>query len=114
MDPGMIARMLAATPTPPSATSARANVRYLIAEDRTNGAIGQQLVISEDAVAKYTAFIFLRLGPCSPHRASLLARILKQWGPEGLRIPEAIDKEMMGAPETRTVLLESWAGGRPT
>ena len=34
----------------------------LMAEGRTNAAIGQRLVISERAVAKHTASIFLRLG----------------------------------------------------
>jgi DNA-binding NarL/FixJ family response regulator len=34
----------------------------LMAEGRSNAAIGQQLVITERAVAKHTASIFLRLG----------------------------------------------------
>ena len=34
----------------------------LMAEGRSNAAIGQQLVITESAVAKHTASIFLRLG----------------------------------------------------
>ena len=43
-------------------TTREREVLSLMAEGRSNAAIGQQLVISERAVAKHTASIFLRLG----------------------------------------------------
>jgi DNA-binding NarL/FixJ family response regulator len=65
MDPEVIARLLARN-TDNDAVSALSprerEVLGLMAEGRSNAAIGQQLVISERAVAKHTASIFLRLG----------------------------------------------------
>jgi DNA-binding NarL/FixJ family response regulator len=65
MDPEVIARLLARN-TDNDAVSAlsprESEVLGLMAEGRSNAAIGQQLVISERAVAKHTASIFLRLG----------------------------------------------------
>ena len=65
MDPEVIARLLARN-TNNDAVSALSprerEVLGLMAEGRSNAAIGQQLVISERAVAKHTASIFLRLG----------------------------------------------------
>jgi len=65
MDPEVIARLLARNTGNDgvSALSPRElEVLCLMAEGRSNAAIGQQLVISERAVAKHTASIFLRLG----------------------------------------------------
>jgi DNA-binding NarL/FixJ family response regulator len=65
MDPEVIARLLARN-TDNDAVSALSPREYevlgLMAEGRSNAAIGQQLVITERAVAKHTASIFLRLG----------------------------------------------------
>ena len=65
MDPEVIARLLARN-TDNDAVSALSprerEVLGLMAEGRSNAAIGQQLVITERAVAKHTASIFLRLG----------------------------------------------------
>jgi DNA-binding NarL/FixJ family response regulator len=65
MDPEVIARLLARN-TDNDAVSALSRrereVLSLMAEGRSNAAIGQQLVITERAVAKHTASIFLRLG----------------------------------------------------
>jgi DNA-binding NarL/FixJ family response regulator len=65
MDPEVIARLLARN----SGDSALAKlspreheVLSLMAEGRSNAAIAQRLVITERAVAKHTASIFLRLG----------------------------------------------------
>ena len=65
MDPEVVARLL----TSNSADGAVAalsprerEVLSLMAEGRSNSAIAQQLVITERAVAKHTASIFLRLG----------------------------------------------------
>jgi DNA-binding NarL/FixJ family response regulator len=65
MDPEVVARLL----TSNSADGALAGlsprereVLSLMAEGRSNSAIAQQLVITERAVAKHTASIFLRLG----------------------------------------------------
>jgi DNA-binding NarL/FixJ family response regulator len=65
MDPEVVARLLASN----AADSAVAGlspreleVLGLMAEGRSNLAIAQQLVITERAVAKHTASIFLRLG----------------------------------------------------
>ena len=64
MDPEVIARLLARN-TDNDAISALSprerEVLGLMAEGRSNAAIGQQLVITESAVAKHTASIFLRL-----------------------------------------------------
>lgn len=64
MDPEVIARLL----THNSANSAVAaltprehEVLALMAEGRSNGAIAQQLVVTERAIAKHTASIFLKL-----------------------------------------------------
>jgi DNA-binding NarL/FixJ family response regulator len=65
MDPEVIARLLARN-TDNDAVSALSprerEVLGIMAEGRSNAAIGQQLVITERAVAKHTASIFLRLG----------------------------------------------------
>jgi DNA-binding NarL/FixJ family response regulator len=65
MDPEVIARLLARN-TDNDAVSALSprerEVLGLMAEGRSNAAIGQQLVITERAVAKHTASIFIRLG----------------------------------------------------
>ena len=65
MDPEVIARLLARN-TDNDAVSALSprerEVLGLMAEGRSNAAIGQQLVITERAVAKHTASIFLRRG----------------------------------------------------
>jgi DNA-binding NarL/FixJ family response regulator len=64
MDPEVIARLLARN-TGNDAVSALSprerEVLGLMAEGRSNAAIGQQLVITERAVAKHTASIFVRL-----------------------------------------------------
>jgi len=65
MDPEVIARLLAGQPGDGAlaAISPRErDVLGLMAEGRSNAAIAQQLVITERAVAKHTASIFLRLG----------------------------------------------------
>ncbi len=65
MDPEVVIRLLARN-TDNDAVSALSprerEVLALMAEGRSNAAIGQQLVITERAVAKHTASIFLRLG----------------------------------------------------
>ncbi len=65
MDPEVIGRLLARN-TDNDAVSALSSrereVLGLMAEGRSNAAIGHQLVISERAVAKHTASIFQRLG----------------------------------------------------
>lgn len=65
MDPEVIARLLARN-TDNDAVSAlsprEGEVLGLMAEGRSNAAIAQQLVITERAVAKHTASIFVRLG----------------------------------------------------
>jgi len=64
MDPEVIARLLARN-TDNDAVSALSprerDVLGLMAEGRSNAAIAQRLVISERAVAKHTASIFLRI-----------------------------------------------------
>ena len=64
MDPEVIGRLLARN-TDNDAVSALSprerEVLGLMAEGRSNAAIGQQLVITERAVAKHTASIFLKL-----------------------------------------------------
>jgi DNA-binding NarL/FixJ family response regulator len=65
MDPEVVARLLAsnAADGEVAALSPREReVLGLMAEGRSNLAIAQQLVITERAVAKHTASIFLRLG----------------------------------------------------
>jgi DNA-binding NarL/FixJ family response regulator len=65
MDPEVISLLLArrARDEPlRRLTSREREVLALMAEGRTNAAIAQRLVISERAVAKHTASIFLRLG----------------------------------------------------
>ena len=65
MDPEVIARLLARN-TDNGAVSALSprerEVLGLMAEGRSNAAIAERLVITERAVAKHTASIFLRLG----------------------------------------------------
>jgi DNA-binding NarL/FixJ family response regulator len=65
MDPEVVARLLASNAAD-SALAAQSprerEVLSLMAEGRSNLAIAQQLVITERAVAKHTASIFLRLG----------------------------------------------------
>ena len=65
MDPEVVARLLTSNAGDGaiSALSPREReVLGLMAEGRSNSAIAQQLVITERAVAKHTASIFLRLG----------------------------------------------------
>ena len=65
MDPEVIARLLAGTPASDAlaALSPREReVLALMAEGRSNAAIAARLVITERAVAKHTASIFLKLG----------------------------------------------------
>jgi DNA-binding NarL/FixJ family response regulator len=65
MDPEVIARLLARNTgdTGLAALSPREReVLALMAEGRSNAAIAQRLVITERAVAKHTASIFLKLG----------------------------------------------------
>jgi DNA-binding NarL/FixJ family response regulator len=65
MDPEVVARLLAsnAADSAVAALSPREReVLGLMAEGRSNSAIAQQLVITERAVAKHTASIFMRLG----------------------------------------------------
>jgi DNA-binding NarL/FixJ family response regulator len=64
MDPEVVARLLArnADDSAVSALSAREReVLALMAEGRSNAAVGAKLVITERAVAKHTASIFLKL-----------------------------------------------------
>ncbi len=65
MDPEVIARLLArntGNDVLRALSPREREVLGLMAEGRSNAAIGQQLVITESAVAKHTASIFLRLG----------------------------------------------------
>jgi DNA-binding NarL/FixJ family response regulator len=65
MDPEVVSRLLASNSgdRAVAALSPREReVLSLMAEGRSNSAIAQQLVITERAVAKHTASIFLRLG----------------------------------------------------
>jgi DNA-binding NarL/FixJ family response regulator len=65
LDPEVVARLLSSNAgnDAVSALSPREReVLGLMAEGRSNSAIAQQLVITERAVAKHTASIFLRLG----------------------------------------------------
>jgi DNA-binding NarL/FixJ family response regulator len=65
MDPEVIARLLTRNSGNGAITSLSPREREvlgLMAEGRSNAAVAQQLVISERAVAKHTASIFLRLG----------------------------------------------------
>jgi DNA-binding NarL/FixJ family response regulator len=65
MDPEVIARLLAGNPASGAlaALSPREReVLSLMAEGRSNAAIGARLVITERAVAKHTASIFIKLG----------------------------------------------------
>lgn len=65
MDPDVIARMLV-RPRPDSALEAltprEREVLAVMAEGRSNTAIGQRLFLSEGAISKYTASIFSKLG----------------------------------------------------
>ncbi len=65
MDPEVIARLLthnSGSGPVATLTPREREVLGLMAEGRSNAAIAQQLVITERAVAKHTASIFLRLG----------------------------------------------------
>jgi len=63
MDPEVIARLLAARPEPLSRFTPREReVLELMAEGRSNAAIGQRLYLSESAVSKHIAGIFAKLG----------------------------------------------------
>ncbi len=65
MDPEVIARLLdsnSANAALGALSPREREVLALMAEGRSNAAIAQQLVITERAVAKHTASIFLRLG----------------------------------------------------
>ena len=65
MDPEVVARLLARNHgegTVAALTAREREVLALMAEGRSNAAIGAQLVITERAVAKHTASIFLKLG----------------------------------------------------
>jgi DNA-binding NarL/FixJ family response regulator len=65
MDPEVIARLLARNTGDGALTALSRREREvlgLMAEGRSNVAVAQQLVITERAVAKHTASIFLRLG----------------------------------------------------
>ncbi|HYB85964.1 MAG TPA: response regulator transcription factor [Streptosporangiaceae bacterium] len=65
MDPEVIARLLdhsSADRALATLSPREREVLGLMAEGRSNAAIAQQLVITERAVAKHTASIFLRLG----------------------------------------------------
>ena len=65
MDPEVIARLLARNTgdgTLAALSPREREVLALMAEGRSNAAIAQRLVITERAVAKHTASIFLKLG----------------------------------------------------
>jgi len=65
MDPEVVARLLASNAADGAVASLSPREREvlgLMAEGRSNSAIAQQLVITERAVAKHTASIFMRLG----------------------------------------------------
>jgi DNA-binding NarL/FixJ family response regulator len=65
MDPEVVARLLASNAGDSAIATLSPREREvlgLMAEGRSNSAIAQQLVITERAVAKHTASIFLRLG----------------------------------------------------
>ncbi|MFF7635634.1 response regulator [Kitasatospora sp. NPDC008050] len=65
MDPEVISRLLtrnSGNSAVASLTPREREVLGLMAEGRSNAAVAQQLVITERAVAKHTASIFLRLG----------------------------------------------------
>jgi len=64
LDPDVIAKLFAATPGPSLGrlTPREREVLELMAEGRSNAAIGQRLFLSESAVGKHTASIFGKLG----------------------------------------------------
>jgi DNA-binding NarL/FixJ family response regulator len=65
MDPEVVARLLASNAADGAVVALSPREREvlgLMAEGRSNSAIAQQLVITERAVAKHTASIFMRLG----------------------------------------------------
>jgi len=65
MDPEVIARLLARDPGGgllATLSPREREVLALMAEGRSNAAIAQRLVVTERAIAKHTASIFLRLG----------------------------------------------------
>ncbi|MEU1686484.1 response regulator transcription factor [Micromonospora sp. NPDC005707] len=67
MDPDVVAKLLAGAPTTASGravdrlTPREKEVLALMAEGRSNAAIGQRLFLSESAVGKHTASIFTKL-----------------------------------------------------
>jgi DNA-binding NarL/FixJ family response regulator len=63
MDPEVIARLLSSGPREPVTTLSprEREVLSLMAEGRSNAAIAQRLFVTERAVAKHTASIFLKL-----------------------------------------------------
>ncbi|MEW2416561.1 response regulator transcription factor [Streptomyces sp. NPDC046866] len=78
MDPQVIARLLArsdARGTTAALTPRELDVLRLMAEGRSNAAVGQSLHISESAVAKHTAAIFakLRIDPSPDDNRRVLA-----------------------------------------
>jgi DNA-binding NarL/FixJ family response regulator len=65
MDPEVVARLLASNAADGAVAALSPREREvlgLMAEGRSNSAIAQQLVVTERAVAKHTASIFMRLG----------------------------------------------------
>ncbi|MEV0714401.1 response regulator transcription factor [Asanoa sp. NPDC050611] len=63
MDPDVIAKLFASSdPTVGRLTPREREVLELMAEGRSNAAIGQRLFLSESAVGKHTASIFGKLG----------------------------------------------------
>ncbi len=65
MDPEVVARLLASNAADGAVVALSPREREvlgLMAEGRSNSAIAQQLVVTERAVAKHTASIFMRLG----------------------------------------------------
>jgi DNA-binding NarL/FixJ family response regulator len=67
MDPDVVAKLLAGAPATPAGkavdrlTPREKEVLALMAEGRSNAAIGQRLFLSESAVGKHTASIFAKL-----------------------------------------------------
>lgn len=68
MDPDVVAKLMAGAPTTASGrpldrlTPREKEVLALMAEGRSNAAIGQRLFLSDSAVGKHTASIFTKLG----------------------------------------------------
>ena len=88
MDPEVIAKLLArnAPDTPVARLTAREReVLALMAEGRSNAAIGQRLFLSESAVGKHTASIFgkLQLAPSDDDNRRVLAVLAYLQGTTG-------------------------------